>query len=201
MRLCNRDLRIHIIAYQNQILHQIGQSAVGKHNETCHRSGNTLSVAIGGARAVAAAVRIVCAAAAAAGTAAYAVGGLIALLGLHAAREELRDWIRIAFVKQLGLRRVYRLILTRTTSSKKLPDPPPPPPKLLPLGAAPPAPPLEPPASPAPPKLRNLLNRLLLCVRLHFVEVEWRKCGSKCVRLVQCSVVNFAIVSFVNRYR
>lgn len=82
-----------LISYQNQVLHQIGQSTVGKHDKTCHRSGNTLSVAIGGARAVAAAVRIVCAAAAA-GTAAYAVGSLITLLGLHAAREELRgiEW-------------------------------------------------------------------------------------------------------------
>lgn len=72
------------ISYQNQVLHQVGQSTVGKHDETCHRSGNTLGVAVGGARAVAAAVRFVCAAA---GTTAYTVGGLIALLGLHAAWE------------------------------------------------------------------------------------------------------------------
>lgn len=96
-----------LISYQNQVLHQIGQSTVGKHDKTCHRSGNTLSVAIGGARAVAAAVRIVCAAAAA-GTAAHAVGSLITLLGLHAAREELPDGMtrerERERVKQVGAR-------------------------------------------------------------------------------------------------
>lgn len=80
------------VTHQNQILDEIGQTAIGQHHEARDWAGNALGVAIGVASAIAIGVTIAAqtaAATAAAGTAAHRVGRLIALLGLNTARKEL----------------------------------------------------------------------------------------------------------------